>query len=130
MKVVASVSALVAACAMGLPASAGIVEDKRLPDGIYECSMFSGTMAMLMGNIRIAGMTYQGPAFDNKFEIRPSPYKMSGKVIFWKGSLGGLSTGGNSVASTVLTSNDPAHPSFDIVVMSSAGHPHTVSCSR
>ena len=110
-------------------ASAGVIENKRLPDGIYECSMYTGSL-VIMGNIRIAGMTFQGPAFDNKFEGGPYPYQMSGKVVLWKGPMGGLSSGGNKVAATVMTNNNPAKAAFDITVISQAGNAHTINCSR
>ncbi|MEI9888305.1 MAG: hypothetical protein WDN08_17760 [Rhizomicrobium sp.] len=110
--------------------SAGVVENKRLPDATFECSMWSGSFPMIMGNIRIKGLTFQGPAFDNKFEGGPYPYAMSGKVVLWKGPLGGLSSGGNRVAATVVTNNDPAKAAFDITVMSASGNAHSVNCSR
>lgn len=109
--------------------SAGIIENKRLPDGIYECSMYTGSMSMIMGNIRIKSMTFQGPAFDNKFEGGPYPYVMSGKVVLWKGPMGGFTSGGNTIGATVLTTNDPAHAAFMITVMSKPGNAHSIECS-
>ena len=124
---------IIGALALGIlsvqGAAAGVIENKRLPDGIYECSMYTGSL-VIMGNIRIAGMTFQGPAYDNKFEGGPYPYQMSGKVVLWKGPMGGLSSGGNRVAATVITNNDPAKAAFDVTVMSAPGNAHTVNCSR
>ena len=126
-RVVASIVALFLAF-FGDAALAGVVESGRLPDGTYECTMLSGSMVMSMGNIRIKGLTYQGLAFDNKFDAS-YPYAMSSKVVLWKGPLGGLSSGGNSVISKVITENDPAKASFNIVVQTSSGNHDDVSCS-
>ncbi|HEY0301837.1 MAG TPA: hypothetical protein VGC36_10910 [Rhizomicrobium sp.] len=109
---------------------AGVIENKRLPDANYQCSMWSGTFPMIMGDIRIRGLTFQGPAFDNKFQGGPYPYVLSGKVVLWKGPLGGLSSGGNQVGSTVVTNNDPAKAAFDIIVMTKGGNTQSVNCSR
>lgn len=126
-RIVASVFALVFGF-VGDTALAGVVENGRLPDGTYECTMLSGSMVMSMGNISIKGLTYQGPAFDNKYEAT-YPYAMSSKVVLWKGPLGGLSSGGNSVVSTVVTENDPGKASFNFVIQTSSGNHEDVSCS-
>jgi len=61
--------------------------------------------------------------------LRPKLGAMSSKVVLWKGPLGGLSSGGNSVISTVITENDPTKASFNFVVQTSSGNHEDVSCS-
>jgi hypothetical protein len=119
-----------AAALIAGPAAAGVIEDGRLPDGTYECSMYNGSSSQLFGNIAIRGLTFQGPAYDNNFQGGPYRYQLSGKVVLWGGPMMGLTEGGNRVAATVITNNDPATAAFDITVMSSADNAYTINCSR
>jgi hypothetical protein len=110
----------------GLCAACGSGEGKGgLPDGVYQCTM--GTA--LMGNITIDGGRYSGPASESD---APDfhPYDVEGKVVLWKGPLGGLSSGGNSVASTIIDRNDAQEVTFHVVVHTSGGNFTDVSCTR
>jgi hypothetical protein len=99
-----------------------------MTDGVYGCTMYSGSTNMLMGEIRIRGMSYQGPGDDGKFEDHPYPYRMSGKVIIWGGPMGGWSSGGNRVGSTTVFNNDPRDPSFKVIVITAGNNADEIDC--
>jgi hypothetical protein len=88
----------------------------KLPGGFYECSSFSGGMMIGFGEIHIEGNTYRGPAYDHNFE-GDYEYELTPEgVVLWKGPMGGLSSDGNSVASTVLSSDKKESAAFTILV--------------
>ncbi len=97
-----------------------------LPDGTYQCTM---GLSALMGNITIEGGRYSGP--DSESDAHEFyPYDVEGKVVLWKGPLGGLSSGGNSVASTVIDRNEANETTFHVVVQTSGGNFTNVYCTR
>lgn len=109
-------------------ASAGVIESGRLTDGLYGCSMYTGSMNMIMGDIRIRGLSYQGPGDDGHYQGGPYPYRLAGKVILWGGPMGGWSSGGNKVGSTTVFNNDAADPSFKVIVISAGGNADEIDC--
>ncbi|MBC8037929.1 MAG: hypothetical protein H7X89_12010 [Rhizobiales bacterium] len=110
-------------------ASAEYHTSGKLPDGFYECAMISGGMLISFGEIQIEGNIYRGPAYDGNFEGDYNYELMSEGVVLWKGPMGGLSTDGNSVASTVLSSDKKDSAGFIIMVKTSRGNFQQISCS-
>jgi hypothetical protein len=99
-----------------------------LPEGVYRCELYSGTMLMHLGDIAISNNSYQGPAFDGAFE-GSFPFEVTDSgTINWGGPLGGFSTGGNTVVASVLTLNG-TDTAFDITIQLESGNFSTVSCS-
>ncbi|MBL6852160.1 MAG: hypothetical protein ISS15_13140 [Alphaproteobacteria bacterium] len=96
-----------------------------LPDGKYVCTL--GLQSI--GNITIDGGRYAGPASESD-TLEFYPYDVEGKVVIWKGPMGGLSSGGNSVASTVIDRNDAQEATFHMQIQTSGGNFTTVSCTR
>lgn len=117
---------VVAASAMGLlialSASASAVE---LPDGNYECWLSN----MMLGVIQIEGDTYRGPAFDGNYEGDHTFELTDAGTINWGGPLGGMSTGGNTVTSTVLKDAGGGRVGFDVQIQNARGNFQTISCS-
>lgn len=112
---------------IALLAASGPIQAAGLPDAVYRCQLYSGSMMMHLGDIEIAGTQYRGPAHDGNFEgWHPLQVTESGNII-WGGPLGGLSSGGNSVRDTVLTLDGTA-TAFDVTVQLPNGNLSTVSC--
>lgn len=98
----------------------------ELPNGVYGC--YIGGNAFL-GAIEIAGNVYRGPAFDGQYE-GDYPFEVTdGGTINWGGPLGGISSGGNQVVSTVLTNAGNNNTGFDITIQNPEGNFQTISCS-
>lgn len=99
-----------------------------LPDGTYRCQMYSGSMMMHLGDIAIAGNSYQGPAWDGNYEGTHEYELTDAGTINWGGPMGGFDSGGNTIVSTVLTL-DGNRQAFDITMQLESGNFSTVSCS-
>jgi hypothetical protein len=96
-----------------------------LDDGDYGCYIGNS----FLGAIQIAGNVYRGPAFDGKYEGDYS-YSVSDQgTIDWGGPLGGISSGGNKIASTVLTDAGNGRHGYDITIQNSEGNFQSISCS-
>lgn len=110
------------------PASAGA--DGGLPDGLYECSMFTGTYLMGFGSIEIKGNRFRGPGYDGEYENDWEGYTLTDQdVILWDGPLAGLDTGGSSVESSIWTRSDSdGHMFVRLIVKSPAGNFNTIDC--
>ncbi len=120
-----SVAALVVGLfAISLPSHAA-----SLPDGVYRCSMYSGSMLMHLGDIEISGDSYQGPAYDGDYEGAYDYEVTDGGTINWGGPMGGFDSGGNEVVSTVLKRNGD-DIAFDVMIQLESGNFSTVSCAR
>ena len=121
------------ALAVGLVVVAASVAEAsaaNLPNGTYNCIMTVGSSLMSVGDMEISGTSYRGPAFDRQFE-GTFDYELTPQgVILWKGPLEGFSSGGNSVAATVVSRNDAGGTTFTITVKSQAGNFHSVECDR
>lgn len=107
---------------LSLSAPASAVE---LPDGNYECWLSN----MMLGVIQIDGDTYRGPALDDNYEGDHTFELTEAGTINWKGPLGGMSTGGNTVTSTVLKDAGGGRVGFDIQIQNARGNFQTISCS-
>lgn len=84
---------------------------------------------MHMGHIRIEGEQYRGPSNDNDADTA-YPFEITeGGTINWGGPLGGLSSGGNTVVSSVIKDAGGGAVGFDVIVQTETGSFHTVSCS-
>jgi len=112
-----------------LAASAEFHHSGKLPDGFYDCSSFSGGMIIGFGEIEIDGNTYRGPAYDQNFEGDYEYELTSEGVVLWKGPMGGLSSDGNSIASTVLSSDKAASAGFTILVKTKRENFQQIGCS-
>ena len=117
--------ALFLAAAVGSGTAARAAE---LPDGLYRCEMYSGTMLMHLGDIEIEGSSYRGPGSDGNYDGTHPLEVTDAGTIDWGGPMGGFSSGGNTIVSTVLT-GDSARPGFDISIQLKSGNFSTVSCS-
>ena len=111
-----------------VPLGAISAQAAELPDGLYRCEMYSGSMLMHLGDIEIAGSNYRGPASDGNYDGTFEFQLTDAGTINWGGPMGGFSSGGNTVVSTVLT-GDAARPGFDIMIQLQSGNFSTVSCS-
>ncbi|QDZ02740.1 hypothetical protein FQ775_21515 [Nitratireductor mangrovi] len=96
----------------------------ELSDGAYVCTLSS----YMIGVIEIDGDVYRGPAFDGEYE-GDYPFTVADNVILWQGPLGGLSSGGNRVVSTVLKKAVGGSIGFDITIQNERGNFQTISCS-
>ncbi len=110
------------------PASAGA--DGGLPDGLYECSMFTGTYLMGFGSIEIKGNQFRGPGYDGEYETDWEGYTLTDQdVILWDGPLAGLDSGGSSVVSSIWQQDAPDKPFFiNLTVQTPAGNYNTITC--
>ena len=99
-----------------------------LPDGVYRCQMYSGTMMMHLGDIAIAGNSYQGPAYDGQYEGSYTYERTKKGTINWGGPLGGFDLDGNTVVATVVTGSGDTI-GFDVTIELESGNFSTVSCS-
>lgn len=121
--------AMVLWTASAAPAFAEFHQSGKLPDGFYECSSYSGGMMIGFGEIQIEGNIYRGPAYDHNFE-GDYEYELTPEgVVLWKGPMGGLSSDGNSVASTVLSSDKTDSAGFIIMVKTKRGNFQQIGCS-
>lgn len=112
------------ALAVAIAAIAGNAVAGTLQDGDYGCTIDNS----FLGTIQIAGKVYRGPAFDGKYEGDYS-YSVSDQgTIDWGGPLGGISAGGNKIASTVLTDAGNGRHGFDITIQNSEGNFQSISC--
>jgi len=106
-------------------ATAGSALPVELPDGLYGCWISS----MMLGQIEIDGEVYRGPAFDQKFE-GDYPFEVTDQgTINWGGPLGGISSDGNTVVSTVIKDAGGGRLGFDITIKNSRGNFQTISCA-
>jgi hypothetical protein len=113
---------------VGLAGIATPAMGAALPDGVYYCAMYSGTMLMHLGDIAISGNTYQGPAYDGNYEGSYTYEVTDGGTINWAGPLGGFDLDGNTVVSTVLKA-DGNNVAFDVMIQLESGNFSTVSCT-
>jgi len=103
----------------------GPAASAELPDGRYSCWISS----MMLGQIEIEGGVYRGPAFDGKYE-GDYPFELTeAGTINWGGPLGGMSSDGNTVVSTVLKDAGDGKIGFDITIQNSRGNFQTISCA-
>lgn len=112
---------LLALLAAFLSVSSAIASE--LADGEYYCSI-SGAH---LGNIRIEGDRYAGPAYDGAYEAEYPFVVADGRVINWGGPLGGISDAGE-VVSTVLKKAGGGRIGFDITIRNPRGNFQTISC--
>jgi hypothetical protein len=96
----------------------------QLADGRYRCVISS----FHLGDIEIEGSTYRGPAFDGQFEGDYQFEVTDGNTINWGGPLGGISSDGNTVVSTVLKDAGGGTVGFDITIQNARGNFQTISC--
>lgn len=108
-----------------LAASLATASAQQLEDGMFICTLGS----MMLGQIEIADGMYRGPAFDGKFEDSYPIEVTEAGTINWDGPLGGLSSGGNKVVSTVLKNAGGGTIGFDITIQNERGNFQTISCS-
>lgn len=102
---------------------AGHAAAADIEDGSFTCYLGN----MVLGQIELDAGMFRGPAFDGKFEgAYPFEVTASG-TINWGGPLGGLSSGGNTVVSTVLKKAGD-QVGFDITIQNSRGNFQTISC--
>lgn len=120
------VRASVLLAGLGLPCiSPGAAGAAVLKDGVYQCTLGSA----FLGDIELAGANYRGPAFDGNYE-GSFPFSVSDKgTIDWKGPLGGLDSGGNTVVATVVTDTGGGRTGFDFTIQLPSGNFSTVNCS-
>ncbi|WP_315920122.1 hypothetical protein [Mesorhizobium sp. SP-1A] len=112
------------------PAAANIANGK-LPDGSYRCEVYLLGTFMTVGDIRIRGAVYSGPAFFGaaqaqqgyNYQINPNG------EIAWLGPLGGFTSGGNSVVLTQITDDRDRTASFDIVMRQRDGAFTAFTCT-
>lgn len=103
------------------PALPGLAAE-GLPDGEYACMIGSA----MLGQIRIAGDVYAGPAYDGAYEAE-YPFTLENGVILWGGPLGGISEAGE-VVSTVIGNAGGGQVGFDITIKNDRGNFQTISC--
>ncbi len=108
-------------------ASPSLAWAAALPDGIYRCQMYSGSMLMHLGDIEVSGNVYRGPAYDAKWEGDFGYELTKAGTINWGGPMGGFDSGGNTIVSTVAT-RDGDRPAFDVTIQLESGNFSTVSC--
>jgi len=104
--------------------------DGTLPDGIYHCEVYLLGAFLNLGDITIRGNVYNGPV---TFGGAPQSYNYqmdANGEITWLGPLGGYTSGGNSISLTQATLDDPASPSFDIVMKQQDGAFTASTCTR
>ncbi|HEV7251797.1 MAG TPA: hypothetical protein VGN97_01660 [Mesorhizobium sp.] len=112
--------------ALALVGMAGQGLAAQLEDGTYRCTL---GMNAHMGDIEISDGAFRGPAYDGDYgEAYPLEVTDAG-TINWGGPLGGLSSGGNTVVSTVLKDAGGGRVGFDIMIQLESGNFSTVSCS-
>lgn len=101
-----------------------------LPDGLYDCSMFTGTYLMGFGSIEISGNRFRGPGYDGKYENSWEGYTLSpDDVILWDGPLQGLDSGGSKVVSSIWEQDAPEKPYYiNLTVQTPAGNYNTITC--
>lgn len=94
-----------------------------LADGSFTCYLGE----MVLGQIELDAGKFRGPAFDGAFE-GDYPFEVTASgTINWGGPLGGLSSDGNTVVSTVLKKAGD-RTGFDITIENSRGNFQTISC--
>lgn len=97
----------------------------ELADGVYGCTLSE----FYMGDILIEDGLFRGPAFDGNFEEAYPIEVTDAGTINWGGPLGGLSSDGNTVVSTVLKNALDSKIGFDITIQNWRGNFQTISCS-
>jgi hypothetical protein len=110
---------------VSLAAIAGDAMAGTLQDGDYGCYVGNS----FLGTIQISGNVYRGPAFDGRYEGDYSYTVSDQGTIDWGGPLGGISSGGNKVASTVLTDAGNGRHGFDITIQNSESNFQSINCS-
>ena len=100
----------------------------ELPDGVYRCEMYSGSMLMHFGDIVISAGTYQGPAHGPDYGASHDYELTEAGTINWGGPMGGFDSGGNKIVSTILKRNGE-RAAFDVMIQLESGNFSTVSCS-
>jgi hypothetical protein len=102
---------------------AGHAAAADLKDGSFTCTLGS----MILGQIELEAGMFRGPAFDGEFE-GDYPFEVTASgTINWGGPLGGLSSDGNTVVSTVLKKAGD-RIGFDITIRNARGNFQTISC--
>lgn len=102
---------------------AGHAAAADLKDGSFTCTLGS----MILGQIELEAGMFRGPAFDGEFE-GDYPFEVTASgTINWGGPLGGLSSDGNTVVSTVLKKAGD-RIGFDITIQNARGNFQTISC--
>ncbi|CAG0966341.1 MAG: hypothetical protein F9K19_04740 [Rhizobiaceae bacterium] len=102
---------------------AGHAAAADLKDGSFTCYLGS----MVLGQIELEAGMFRGPAFDGNFE-GDYPFEVTASgTVNWGGPLGGLSSDGNTVVSTVLKKAGD-RIGFDITVQNARGNFQTISC--
>lgn len=102
---------------------AGHAAAAELKDGSFTCTLGS----MILGQIELEAGMFRGPAFDGEFE-GDYPFEVTASgTINWGGPLGGLSSDGNTVVSTVLKKAGD-RIGFDITIQNARGNFQTISC--
>ena len=96
----------------------------ELADGLYGCTLST----FYLGDILIEDGTFRGPAFDGNFGDAYPVEVTEGGTINWGGPLGGISSDGNTVVSTVLKNALDSRIGFDIMIRNARGNFQTISC--
>jgi len=124
-----------AALLSGLPATLPLPalaepEPGRLAEGTYHCEVYALGMFIHLGDIIIEGDSYRGP-FHFGPPPQPQKYQLSPEgEITWLGSLGGFTSGGNSIDITQVTANSDKAASFDIIMREASGNYSATTCDR
>jgi hypothetical protein len=113
---------ILASAAIGLAAAPAFAAN--LPNGTYVCMLGDANL----GSIEIADSIYRGPAYDGHYEGDYAYEVTDQGTINWGGPLGGISSDGNQVASTVVTDIGGGRYGFDITIQNSGGNFQTISC--
>jgi len=103
--------------------SAGHAAAASLEDGSFTCYLGS----MVLSQIELDAGMFRGPAFDGNFEGDYTFEVTGAGTIDWGGPLGGLSSDGNTVVSTVLKKAGD-RIGFDITIQNARGNFQTISC--
>ena len=104
--------------------------DGKMPDGTYHCEVYLLGAFFNLGDITIKGDLYSGPV---TFGTAPQAYNYQmnpNGEITWLGPLGGYTSGGNSISMTQATLDDPAGPSFDIIMKQQDGAFTASTCTK
>lgn len=111
--------------------SAGAASAATLPDGPYDCSMYSGGMLMGFGTVEIAGATFRGPAYDGEYGPA-APYELGPEgVILWGGPFGGFDSDGYKVVSSVFGGEaSPGRPIFTVTIQTPRETFQQIECQR
>lgn len=110
------------------PAKAPAATGKTLPNGLYTCQIWSGSMLMTLGKVEIKGATYRGPAHTLSGPYKPLKIDGAGQMT-WTPNFSQLASTGAVITGSRI-SGTAAAPAFTVEYKTGRGYNESMDCTR